>query len=115
MKKQELETKIEHLTQIARDLHWMARRYADGRQSYVTSMFNEHTRSLLSMGVELNYTGDGTIWARDLMGRDYDKLTDEEAALGDGFDMYAVGYNEEIAQLRVEIAKLREDISSLNK
>jgi hypothetical protein len=34
-------------------LHWMARRYADGRQSTATSTFNEITRRLLAAGVEL--------------------------------------------------------------
>lgn len=69
---------------IARDLHWMARRYCDGCMSYVTSLFNQHTRDLLEMGVRLEVTADadGTIWARDGMGRKFDHLTDEEAALG---------------------------------
>jgi len=67
---------------IAQDLHWMARRYANGRQSYVTSLFNDHTRTLLKLGVKLNPTNDGTIWARDAGGRAYDGLTDEEAAMG---------------------------------
>lgn len=64
------------------DLHWMARRYADNRQSYATSLFNGITRQLVVMGLNLNATGDGTIWARDMAGRAYDGLTDEEAAMG---------------------------------
>lgn len=68
--------------QMLIDLHWMARRYADNRQSYVTSMFNGITRELVAMGLKLNATGDNTIWARDAFGRDYDGLTDEEAAMG---------------------------------
>lgn len=74
------------LKSIAADLHWMARRYADGRQSYATSTFNDLTRRLLAMDVKLNATGDGTIWARDAMGRAYDHLTDEEAAMGRPID-----------------------------
>jgi hypothetical protein len=70
------------LKDIAVHLHWMARRYADGRQSYATSLHNENTRALLKMGVQLNATGDGTLWARDSGGRAYDDLTDEEAAQG---------------------------------
>ena len=70
------------LENIVKDLHWAARRYGDGRMSYFTSLCNERTRQLLSLGVELNYTGDGTIWCRDAMGRRYDGLTDEEAAQG---------------------------------
>ncbi len=57
------------LKAIAIHLHWMARRYVDGRQSYATSLHNENTRELLAMGVPLNATGDGTLWARDAGGR----------------------------------------------
>ena len=57
---------------IVQDLHWMARRYANGRMSYVTSMFNEHTQTLLNLGVELNPANDGTIWARDGMGHRFE-------------------------------------------
>ncbi len=73
----------EILRLICRDLHWMARRYADGRTSYATGMFNDRTRQLISLGVELSPTGDGTIWARDGSGsRAMDGLTDAEAAMG---------------------------------
>lgn len=76
-------TKTEtRLREIARNLHWMARRYCDGRGSYATGMFNDLTRELLAMGIELNPTGDGTIWARDDRGRGFDGLTDAEAAMG---------------------------------
>lgn len=68
--------------ELVRDLHWMARRYADGRASYATSTFNGHTRTLLALGVSLNLTGDETIWARDAMGRGCDHLTGDEAAMG---------------------------------
>ena len=70
------------LRAIAVHLHWMARRYADGRQSYATSLHNENTRALLEMGVPLNATGDRTLWARDSAGRAYDGLTEEEAVQG---------------------------------
>lgn len=75
---------VEKLRQIAADLHWMARRYADGRQTYATGMFNDATRELLRMGVHLSPGADGTIWARDAGGRAYDHLTPEEAAMGRG-------------------------------
>jgi len=55
----------EALLRVAHDLHWMSRRYADGRRSYAVGMFNDHTRSLLGLGVVLNPTGDGTLWAAD--------------------------------------------------
>lgn len=70
------------LRQIAADLHWMARRYADGRRSYAVGMFNRHTLALLKMNVSLNATGDGTIWARSGYGRGHDGLTIAEAAAG---------------------------------
>jgi hypothetical protein len=72
----------ETLKNICKDLHWMARRYADGRQSYATSLFNQHTQSLLDLGMELGPNSDGTIWARDAMGRKYDGLSEEQAASG---------------------------------
>lgn len=65
------------------DFHWMARRYADGRQSYATSLFNDHTKALLALGIEFNETGDKTIWARDRDGRGYDGLTEQEANCGE--------------------------------
>jgi len=80
------EKDLQTLRQVVCDLHWMARRYADGRMSYVTDLFNSHTRALLE---ELGFSyedlegTDGTIWARDKMGRDYDGLSDEEANLGE--------------------------------
>ena len=67
---------------IVIDLHWMARRYADGRQSYAPGLFNEHTREAIRLGVELNPTADGTVWARDGDGRACDHLTDVEAEMG---------------------------------
>ena len=78
----EIEARNLTLEAIVGDLHWQARRYADGRSSYATGLFNGHTRALLAMGIELNPTGDGTVWARDAMGRAFDGLTDEEAAQG---------------------------------
>lgn len=59
----------EALLFAAEDLHWMARRYADGRQSYAVGMHNDHTRSLLGLGARLNPTGDGTLWAADGSGQ----------------------------------------------
>lgn len=55
-------------------LHWMARRYADGRSSYSPGLFNGIARKLLSSGVELKRPH----FARDGMGRDFDGLTDAE-------------------------------------
>lgn len=97
------------LRAIARDLHWMARRYADGRRSYATSLLNEHTRALLAQGVDLNPTADGTIWARDADGRGCDHLTDEEAAAGRPPDWWHRGPDarEEIDRLSADLANER--------
>ena len=73
---------MEHLIPVSEnllmDLHWMARRYAVGR-GHIASLFNEHTRTLLSLGVPLRKSPE-TIWARDAQGRSFDGLTDKEAA-----------------------------------
>lgn len=74
--------RIKNLEHIVKDFHWMARRYVHGRSTYATSLFNEHTRDLLGMGIKLNATGDHTLWACDGMGRAYDGLTEEEATPG---------------------------------
>jgi hypothetical protein len=74
------------LEQAVIELHWMARRYADKRSSYVTRIFNNITRKLLWIGVELGEQ-EG-YFARDGMGREFDGLTSEEVAAikdkGDG-------------------------------
>jgi hypothetical protein len=36
--------------QIVRDIYWMARRYADGRQSYAVGMFNDAVRKAYDAG-----------------------------------------------------------------
>lgn len=69
-----------------RTLHWMARRYADGRQSTSPWSFNRITRRMLAAGIcrPPEEHPDKTVWARDGSGeRECDGLTDEEAALGD--------------------------------
>lgn len=73
---------LARLREIVVDLHWMARRYANGRQSYAVGLFNRHTRALLALGVPLNATADETIWARDAQGSAYDGLSDAEALPG---------------------------------
>ena len=70
---------IRRLKNICIDFHWMARRYADMRSSYVVYSFNKDVRELLKLGIKLNATGDKILWARDYAGRVYDGLTNEEA------------------------------------
>jgi hypothetical protein len=82
IRKQALKRKIAALEYAALKLHWMARRYADGRQSYAVGMFNDITRDLLDLVIKLNPTADGTIWAKDGMGKGYDGLTEAEAQNG---------------------------------
>ena len=53
--------------EILRDYHWMARRYADGRQSYAVGLFNGHTENLLDAGLTLNPTADEKLFADDAM------------------------------------------------
>lgn len=103
---QECRLEIERLHDIAVDLHWMARRYADGRQSYATSLFNGHTRTLIAMGVDLNSTGDQTVWARDAGGRAYDGLTEAEAGQGDPPDWTHDGMQRENERLRTGIESI---------
>lgn len=100
------------LRRIAVDLHWMARRYAEGRSSYATSLFNDHTRTLLRFGIEPNIHGDGTPWARDAMGPGYSALSAEEYAQGGplhGWQLRVVP--EEVARLRTENAALRVQVA----
>jgi hypothetical protein len=95
------------LEKIVQDLHWMARRYADGRQSYATSTFNQHTRSLLAMNIQLNPCAEGTIWARDGMGPRFGGLTEEEYNQGEPLDSWSrVIYPEEFTQLRARCMEL---------
>lgn len=59
----------------------LARRYCDGRQTYIVSQFNQETKQLLEMGIDLDPI-DGIVWARDGGGRAYDGLSDEAATPG---------------------------------
>lgn len=95
-----IKEKFETLKKIVTELHWMARRYADGRQSFVTHQFNEHTRLLQAMGVDLKETKDESVWARDAMGRTYDGLTPKEAAQGSQVSEWKQWDDEEVTRLR---------------
>ena len=95
-----LKARFDTLKRIASELQWMARRYADGRQSYATCKLNSMTRELKEMGVELRETSDKTVWARDAMGREYDGLTDEEAAQGNQVVEWKKWDDEEVEVLR---------------
>lgn len=66
--------RVRSLEGSIRDIHWMARRYADGRSSYAPGLFNRATRALLAAGVALKEPH----FARDGMGRTFDGLSDAE-------------------------------------
>jgi len=81
MSKSTTAQRIATLENALKETLWMARRYADGRATYAASSYNSVVRQLLELGVSLPKT-DGTLWARDGMGRRYDGLTDAEAEEG---------------------------------
>lgn len=47
------------------ELHWRARRYANGRSSLIVSAFNDATRAIRAAGFPLDHAEkwDGSIWA----------------------------------------------------
>lgn len=47
----EYQLAIDDLKSIVRDTLWMARRYAHGRSSYSTTMFNEALDKALNLGI----------------------------------------------------------------
>jgi hypothetical protein len=70
-------SKIEEaLRTIIIDIHWMARRYADMRSTYAPNMLNGRTREALALGVALKKPH----FARDGMGRSFDRLSPDEVA-----------------------------------
>lgn len=100
---------IEKLIQIVQDFHWMARRYADGRMSYAPSLFNDHVRALQQMGIDLNPTGDKTIWAHDAMGPAYDGMTENERIIE---EKEAAKITEITGEIREELNKRRAEIQA---
>lgn len=52
------------LEDIIRDIWWMARRYADGRQTYAPSMYNAAITKAITLGIEFE-PDMGDIYARD--------------------------------------------------
>ena len=69
------------LHEIIEDIHWMARRYADGRHTFSASVYNACVRKMQTLGIPLrpDPMDQGTIWAKDGDGRSCDGLTEEEA------------------------------------
>lgn len=52
------EQQNEAMRRLIGEIHWMARRYADGRSTYATGMLNDATRQLLRLGVGLKPGSD---------------------------------------------------------
>ena len=53
------------LRKIAADLQIYAKRYADGRMTFACAAVNQHTQTLLDLGVPLNPGAEQIIWALD--------------------------------------------------
>lgn len=76
-------SEAEELQAIAQGLHPSAHRYADGRMTYATSMFNMATAALLNNGVNLDTTAQrtgGRLWVEDGMGESFDYRASVTAA-----------------------------------
>jgi hypothetical protein len=110
-----IKEKYHTLKKIASELHWMARRYADGRQSYVTHQFNEITRMLQSMEIDLKEAGDGTVWARDAMGRSFDGLSEKEASQGNPVPEWKTWDDEEVQRLRSALSFYAESTNYVSQ
>jgi len=82
IKKRDLQIELKEAKQCLADITWMARRYADGRKTYATSMYNDVANWCLKHGVNINPGAEGIVWARDGHGRGCDGLSDKEAIEG---------------------------------
>lgn len=100
----ELMERVLKLEDMFSNIHWMARRYADKRSSAAVSTYNDAVSEAKRMGVSL-FTGDGSVYARDGMGRNYDHLPAEEAAKleTNGADVFCDG-----CRIREALAALSE-------
>ena len=63
--KNEILSELAAYKQSFEDVHWMARRYADGRSSYAPGMYNDALERVMKFGFKPNECDDGYIWARD--------------------------------------------------
>lgn len=80
MEKKELEKRCSELEKIIRDIWWMSRRYAHGRQSYAVDQYNRAIRKAQELGMNFDPDPiDGLIEAKDSM---FDKSWFETRELG---------------------------------
>lgn len=92
------------IDQIIYDLHWMARRYADGRSSYAPGSLNDNVRTLLEMGYELKRP----FFARDGMGRQFDGLSEQDVQ--DAEDDMPMGMMQVVTEAEERAAALRSKV-----
>ena len=96
-----------------RDMHPMARRYADNNPNHISKQFNTHSRTLLRLGVQiLPSMNDQTIWARDPDGRKWDGLSVEEAKQG---EICKCPINYEITYWKNKCAELEKQLEEGSK
>lgn len=76
------EDEVGQLQYAVHVIHPLAHRYADGRATYATSMFNEATRALRAAGFTLGVTeaAGRSVWVADGFGDGYDGLLADERA-----------------------------------
>ena len=80
----EVRAENRQLREACLDLQWMARRYADGRGSYAVGVVNAITRYFVSIGMPiLKDPIAKTMFARDAMGRNFDRLAPHEVGEND--------------------------------
>lgn len=61
-----LKAERDEARQIVRDIHWMARRYADGRLSYAPGMFNDAIRKAVEGGwLRLTSADKESVYAKE--------------------------------------------------
>lgn len=53
------DSRFDSLAEAFKKIHWMARRYADGRLSYAPSDFNEAIDAARALGVDLGNPEEG--------------------------------------------------------
>lgn len=80
--KRELKQLCRELGSAVTELQWMARRYADNRQTAAPGIVNDITARMVELAIEPHVGVEGVIWAQDGGGRRFDALTDEQLKPG---------------------------------
>ena len=61
------EERCSQLEWILKEIQWMARRYAHGRQSCAVGIYNEAIQEAIDLGIEFKPDNDGLVFAKDAM------------------------------------------------